>query len=61
MSVGPDFSSPLSKPNLAAVKAFRQPEHKLSPIGDPALTHGLTDVGQAQRFVEKYGHEVRFD
>jgi putative DNA primase/helicase len=58
---GPDFSSPLSKPYPAAVSTFRRGETKAPPIGDPIIAYGLTDLGQAQRFVERYGDLVRFD
>jgi len=58
---GPDFSSPLSQPNAAAVAAFRRPEHQLSPLTDPAIAHGLHDAGQAQRFVDRFGARFRFD
>jgi len=56
----PDFG-PLSRPMPAAVAAFRHPEHALAPLTDPAISHGLTDAGQARRFVERFGDQFRFD
>lgn len=58
---GPDFSSPLSKPHTGAVRAFRLPAERLAPMVDPAMSHGLTDAGQAAKFVERFGSEFRFD
>jgi putative DNA primase/helicase len=58
---GPDFAGPLSKPYPAAVSAFTRGESKALPIGNPAVSYGLTDVGQAQRFAERYGTLIRFD
>lgn len=60
MSDRPHFGE-LSRPYPQAARAFRLDEHQLTPINDPAISHGLTDAGQARRFVEKHGPDIRYD
>ena len=51
----------LSKPYPDAVKAFRISAHEMPPLVDPAVSHGLTDAGQAERFADRYRNDFRFD
>src|SRR5207244_6825487 len=43
------------------VAAFRKSENQLAPVTEPAISHGLTDAGQAQRFVEQFADRFKYD